>query len=328
MNKDKITGIVTITAALLLIAYVAIAMWLNEKRARNTVFVQFQEMGALQNEDVVLIRGLRVGNVASITRANERALVEIDLDEPRIFRKGSKFRNISPNIMGSRFIVIEPSKDGELAPESYVFDGEFEPGFAEVLALSDLAKQQVAIIVEFIRTLQTGDENNSPLQEKVEDIVKACEDLIVVLSDVVSSVEKQTIGALNKVGDYAMQISDAGNKINGSLGTIREQAQKGIVAAEDMLLKINGSIESLNEILTQFENSPVTAALIDKREIIDDIDSLRSSLQAFVSSIDKNGIKIFDENGKRKSMVTLKNIHPFRETARSKAKKRAAEEAK
>ena len=328
MNKDKITGVVTITAVLLLIAYVAIAMWLNERRARNTVFVQFHEMGALQNEDVVLIRGLKVGNVASITRANERALVEIDLDEPRIFRKDSKFRNISPNIMGSRFILIEPGKDGEPVPESYVFDGEFEPGFAEVLALSDVAKQQVALIVEFIRTLQTGDENNSPLQEKIEDIVKVCEDLMATLSDVVSSVEKQTVGALNKFGDYAMQISDAGSKINGSLHTIREQAQDGIATAENMLLKINSSIESLNEILTQFENSPVTAALIDKREIIDDIDSLRSSLQAFVNAIDKNGIKIFDENGKRKSMVTLKNIHPFRETARSKARKRAVEEAK
>ncbi len=328
MNRDKIIGVATITVALLLIAYVAIAMWLNEKRARNTVFVQFHEMGALQNEDVVLIRGFKVGNVASITRVNERALVEIDLDEPRVFRKDSKFKNISPNIMGSRFIVIEPGKDGELASEDYVFDGEFELGLAEVLALSNVAKQQVATIVEFIRVLQTGDEKNSPLKEKIEDIVRTCEDLIVELSVVVSSVEKQTIGALNKVSDYAEQISDASIKIDASLHTVREQAQNGITAIEDIILKINGAIEDLNGILTQFENSPVTVALLDKKDIINDIDSLRSSLQAFVSSIDRYGIKIYDENGKRKSMVSLKNIHPFRETARSKAKKRAEKEAK
>jgi len=328
MNKDKITGIVTIAAALLIIAYVAIAMWLNERRARNVVFVQFHEMGALQNEDVVLIRGLKVGNVASITRVNERALVEIDLDEPRIFRKDSKFKNISPNIMGSRFIVIEPGRNGELAPENHVFDGEFEFGLAEVLALSDVAKQQVAAIVEFVRVLQTGDENNSPLKEKIDDVVKVCEDLTTTLSDVVNSVEKQTIGALNKVNDYATQISDASVKIEGSLDTIREQAQEGIVATRDMILKINSSIESLNEILTQFENSPVTIALLDKKDIINDIEHLRSSLQSFVNSIDKYGIKIYDESGKRKSMVSLKNIHIFRETARSKAKKRAAKEAK
>jgi hypothetical protein len=62
-------------------------------------------------------------------------------------------------------------------------------------------------------------------------------------------------------------------------------------------------------------------ALLDKREIIDDIDSLRSAIQAFVGSIDRYGVKIYDENGERQSMIRLRNLHPFRETARCKAKK-------
>ncbi len=328
MNKDKITGIATIAIALLFVVYVAFAMWLSEKRARNTVLVQFHEMGSLQNEDVVVIRGLKVGNVASIKRANEKALVEIDLDEPRIFRRDTKFRNISPNIMGNRFIVIEPGREGEFAPEDYVFDGEFEAGMAEVLALSDVAKQQVAALMEFVRLLQTGDENNSSLQTKVENIIKECEDLTVALSEALNSVERQVIGALDRVGGYAGQISDASIKINSSLDTIRVQAQDGIIAVEKIVLNINTSIAKLNDILVQFENNPVTVALLDKKDIINDIDSLRSALQAFVSNIDRQGIVIYDENGKRKSMVTFKNIHLFRETARSKAKKRAEMEGK
>jgi hypothetical protein len=84
----------------------------------------------------------------------------------------------------------------------------------------------------------------------------------------------------------------------------------------------------LNDILTRLENSPVTVALLDKKDIINDLDSLMFSLQAFISSIDRKGIKVYDENGKRKSMVSLKNIHILRETARSKAKKRATQEDK
>ena len=328
MKRDKIIGIATIAAALLLIIYVAFAMWLNERRARNTVFVQFHEMGALQNEDVVLIRGLKVGNVASVKRINEKALVEIDLDEPRIFRKDTKFKNVSPNIMGSRFIVIEPGKDGEFAPEEHIFEGEFEMGIAEVLALSDLAKEQVAILMEFIRLLQTGDEKNPSLQKKVEDIMQECEDLVASLSSMISSIEKQTLGILNRAGSYVEQVSKASIQIDKTLDTIRVQAQDGIVAAEDIILKVNSTVASLNEILAQFEDNPVTVALMDKKELIDDIDSLRSALQAFIGAIDKRGIKIYDEKGKRKSMVTLKNVHIFRETARSKAKKRAEQEAK
>ncbi|MCL2260758.1 MAG: MlaD family protein [Fibromonadales bacterium] len=328
MNTDKIVGIATISVVLLIVVYVAFAMWLSEKRARNTVFVQFYEMGSLQNEDVVVIRGLAVGKVASIKRKNDKALAELDLYEPRIFRKDTKFKNISPNIMGSRFISIEPGTKGDLAPEDYVFDGEFEAGMAEVLALTDAAKEQIAILMDFVRVLYSGDENSASLQDNVESILTDCEDLLATLEKALASVDNQTMKALNKVGSYANQISDASITINKTLDTIRTQAQDAVVTMDDIIAKVNKSIAGLGKVLIEFESSPVTSALLDKKDIINDIDSLRSALQAFIGSIDGKGIKIYDEKGKRKSMITLKNLHLFRETARSKAKKRAEQEAK
>ncbi|MCL1789169.1 MAG: MlaD family protein [Fibromonadaceae bacterium] len=326
MNRDRLIGNITVAIVLLLLVYVAVAMWQNERRAHNSILVQFPEMGALQNEDIVTIRGLAIGRIARITRANEKALVEIDLDESRIFRKDTRFRNVSPDIMGSRRIAIEPGKKGEPAPKGYVFEGEFEPGFAEVLALSDVAKEQVANIMEFIRLLHTGDENNASLQSKVEEILIDCEDLVFALDKTLKTVERETMGALNKVGKYAADISDATIKIGETLDTLRVQAKDGIVSAENIISQVQSTIESLDKILTEFENSPVTIALLDEKGIINDLDSMRSALQAFIGSIDGKGIIIYDEKGKRKSMVSLKNIHPFRETARSKAKKRAAQE--
>jgi preprotein translocase subunit YajC len=328
MKGDKLIGTITIAAVLLIIIYIAFSMWRKESRARDFLLVQFPEMGSLQNEDIVTIRGLAVGHVASITRHKGKALVEIDLDEPRIFRTDTKFKNISPNIMGSRNIAIEPGISGELAAIDHIFDGEFEPGFAEILALSDFAKEQVALLMEFVRLLHVGDEENPSFQKKLEDIVDECENLIVTLSDLVSSIEKQTISALNKAGYYSEQMTDAGIKIGKTLADVRVQAKDGIESAGKMVSKINESIEELGKILTEFENSPITMALLDKKEIINDIDSLRSVLQAFVNSIDNQGVKLYDENGKRKSMISLRNIHLFRETARSKAKKRAMQESK
>jgi len=325
MNNDKIIGSITITAVLLVIAYLAFSIWQNERKARNVVFVQFSEMGALQNGDVVAIKGFSIGHIVSITKANGKALVEIGLDEPRVFRKDTRFRNVSPNIMGSRSIAVEPGKNGEPTPENYVFDGEFEPGFAEILALTDVAKKQVATLMEFVRVLHTGDEENSSLQKKVEDIMNECEELLDVLSNTINTVENQTMVALNKASYYAEQISEASNKIDKSLDTIRVQAKNGIESADKIISSVKESIDNLSKIITQFENSPITVALLDKNGIISDVDSLRSSLQAFINSIDRKGIKIYDENGKRKSMISLKNIHLIRETARSKAKKRAQE---
>jgi len=316
----------TITAALLIIVYVAFAVWRNESSANNVVLVQFNEMGALQNQNIVSIRGVQVGHVASIIRADEKALVKIVLDEPRIFRTDTKFKNVSPNIMGSRNIAVELGKNGEIAPSGYIFDGEFEPGLAEILYMTDIAKKNVASLMEFVRLLQTGDKNSMSLQKKYEEIMGECEEFVVALAEIVNSVEKQTVGALNKVGYYVGEVTDASVAIGSSVDTLRVQAQEGVKSLEGIVLKIQDAIKDLDDILIQFENSPVTVALIDKREIADDIDNLRSTLQGFIGALDNQGIKIYDEKGNRQSMVRWKNIHLLRETARSKAKKRATTE--
>ena len=290
------------------------------------VLVRFNEMGALQNQNIVSIRGFVVGHVASIVSADEKALVKIVLDEPRIFRTDTKFKNISPNIMSSRSIAVELGKNGEIAPSGYIFDGEFELGLAEILYMSDIAKKNVASLMEFIRVLSTGDENNKSLQKTYEEILEECERFVVSLAGVVNSVEKQTLGALNKVNYYVGEVTDASVRIGSSMDTLRVQAQDGIKSLENMILKIKKAIKGLDDILIQFENSPVAIAIMDNREIVDDIESLRSALQTFINTIDDQGIKIYDENGKRQSMVRLKNIHLIRETARSKAKKRAEAE--
>lgn len=308
-----------------MILYLIFAVWRNESEASNVILVRFDEMGALQPQDIVTIRGFEVGHVASIARADEKALVKIVLDEPRIFREDTKFRNVSPNIMGSRSITVEPGKNGEIAPSGYIFDGDFEPGLAEILYMTDIAKKNVASLMEFIRTLRTGSENSVSLQEKYEEIMGECEDFVAVLTGVVNSVEKQTVGALNKVSYYVDEISDASIKIGNSVDTVRIQAQDGVKTLENMVSKLKSTIDDLNEILVQFERNPVTIALMDKRDIVNDIDSLRSALQAFIGAIDNQGIKIYDEKGKRQSMVRWKNIHLVRETARSKAKRQLEE---
>jgi len=325
MFKYRVIGSMTIAVALLLVLYLSFAMWRNESEASNVILVRFDEMGALQHQDIVTIRGFEVGHVASIVRADEKALVKIVLDEPRVFRKDTKFRNVSPNIMGSRSITVEPGKNGEIAPSDYIFDGDFESGLAEILYMTDIAKKNITIIMDFIRVLHTGDENNTSLQKKYEEIMGECEEFVTVLTGVVNSVEKQTVGALNKVSYYVDEVSDVSIKIGNSVDTVRIQAQDGVKTLENMVSKLKSTIDDLNDILTQFENNPVTIALIDKREILNDIDSLRSALQAFIGAIDNQGIKIYDEKGKRQSMVRWKNIHLVRETARSKAKRQLEE---
>jgi ABC-type transporter Mla subunit MlaD len=85
MNSNKIIGSITILVILLLMVYVAFAMWQNERLSQNTVYVLFSEIGSLQNEDDVTIRGYKIGYVASITMASDSTLMAND--SIRIFKK-------------------------------------------------------------------------------------------------------------------------------------------------------------------------------------------------------------------------------------------------
>jgi preprotein translocase subunit YajC len=348
MNTDKIIGSITILVMLLFMVYVAFAMWQNERLSQNTVYVLFSEIGSLQNEDDVTIRGYKIGYVASITMASDSiiaandsirlfsdstakkkdgkrvamALVKIGLYEPFTFSRDTKFKNISPSILGSRSIEVELGKSGKRAPKDFIFNGDFEAGFAEVLALSDWAREQVALLMEMIRLLQTGDNKNPSMQKKVEEVLDECENLVNAISGLVSSVEEQAVTAVHKVNGYTDQLYDVSNVVGKSLDTIREQAIDGLASLDKMVLDIHSSVESLNNVITEFENSPIAVALLDKKEMIEDISSLISTMQTVLSSIDNKGLKLYDENGKRKSMITLKNIHFIRGNARDKAKKR------
>lgn len=354
MNIDRLIGSITIATGVLIVSIVAIAMWQNEKDSFNTVYVLFSEIGALQKEDAVTIRGYKIGHVASITMATDSiimsndslkkvsdtsavarkklrdamALVKIALYEPFSFSKDTKFKNISPSILGSRSIAIELGKSTQRIPKDYIFLGEFESGFAEVLALADVAKEQVANLMELVNLLHAGDAENTSLQYKVENILAECEEFIDVISEALNSVEKQAFGALGKIDDYVGQASDAGIEIKHTLDTIKVQAKDGIAYLEKMVLDVQDVVENLDKVLVEFENSPIKAVLLDEKNIMDDLNGLISTLQAFLGSVDGKGLKIYDEKGKRKSMVHLRNLHLIRETARSKAKKRAAEVGK
>ena len=80
---DKIIGSVTILVILLLMVYVAFAMWQNERLSQNTVYVLFSEIGSLQNEDDVTIRGFGGNRIVRAFHIQHRH--EIQKREPEHF---------------------------------------------------------------------------------------------------------------------------------------------------------------------------------------------------------------------------------------------------
>jgi ABC-type transporter Mla subunit MlaD len=320
--SDKTFGYLSFTAILVLIVGTGLLMWRSEREAGHFIQVRFQEMGSLQPEDAVTIRGFKVGRITRVERDGDSALVTAMLFEPMIFRSDSRFSNISPDIMGNRELRIEPGEKGEVMKEGHVFEGEFEPGLAEVLKLVDLAQEQVAFIMEITRMLQFGDSAHPALQGQIQNILVTAEGVIDTLTHMVAQIDKGTNATLRKVQHYAGTATQAVATINTTLDTLREAASAGIGQTRQVVLRADTLVAALSRTVRSIEEHPLTGDLLKSRALVDDIEALIATLDKVVGTIDRQGIVMLDSNGERISMVRLGNLHIFRERAASKAQKR------
>jgi ABC-type transporter Mla subunit MlaD len=317
--SDKTIGYAVFAALVLLAGGIALQMWNVQRHARDKAYVLFQELGSLQTEDPVTIRGFRVGKVSSVNWGKDGALVTIALDAPRIFRAGTLFRNENFSLMGQRRLAIEPSKSGDITAPDHIFVGEFEPGIAEAMHLMEMVKDQVLLVRDLAVLLQHGDSMQPSLPQIVETLLDEGENVTEKLHSTVRTAQPQisaTLDQVNKLSHQAIVVTrQTDSTVEHLTGTLTLRMDE----AHQFIKNIHSTLDRLDQILVQIEQHPLTGDLLYKRELVNQVESLVVTLQAVLKKVDRQGIVILDEKGERKSMVKLRNINLFGETAREKA---------
>ena len=115
--SDRALGYISLVALFGLFALIAYSMWDAHHEESSIIQVDFDELGSLQPEDQVMIRGYTVGTIGKVQWLGDRARVEIKFNEPIVIREGTQFNNINHAIMGQRRLEIIPSKTGKVLPE-------------------------------------------------------------------------------------------------------------------------------------------------------------------------------------------------------------------
>ena len=100
--SDRALGYISLVALFGLFALIAYCMWDAHHEESSIIQVDFDELGSLQPEDQVMIRGYTVGTSGKVQWLGDRARVEIKFNEPIVIREGTQFNNINHAIMGQR----------------------------------------------------------------------------------------------------------------------------------------------------------------------------------------------------------------------------------
>ncbi|MBR4558626.1 MAG: MCE family protein [Fibrobacter sp.] len=322
--SDRTLGYVSLIALIGLFAFIAYCMWEAHHEATTIIQVDFDELGTLQPEDQVVIRGYTVGTIGKVQWLGDRARVQIKFNQPIVIREGTQFNNVNYAIMGQRRLEIIPSKTGKVLPDDYIHTGNFEPGIAEILRYIDNINEQVEMVRQLIYLLSVGDSTHKSANEIIESVISGIEaslsnteHTLATLQPALNNLFKQADMASNNLLDITTQADSA-------VTTITETVNEKIALAEKALVKISDGANKTNELINSIEADSIYNKILYSSEMVDKVNKLVEKLNEIVQAIDTKGIKILDENGNPIKPFTWKNLNFIGKTAREKAKERAA----
>lgn len=326
--SDRTLGYLTILALACIFGLIAFSMWKAHQNVHQVALVDFEELGSLQPEDPVVIRGYRVGTIGKVTWLGNRSRVEIKFNNPIILREGSQFNNINYALMGQRRLEIVPSKTGKIVPADSIFQGHFEPGIAEALKLMEKVTSQIENIRKTALLLAEGDSTHQSAPEIYESAMHSVEGILENTEKNLESLTPRLNTLFSQFNKASKTISTATVQIDTTVKSAAGAVQQKLALAEQAIQSIHKVSEKSNQMITDFENSPGVSKMLNSTETIDNINILIAKLNKVIKAINTKGLDFYDENGKKIQLITWKNMNIIGKTAREKARERAAKAEK
>lgn len=326
--SDRTLGYLSIILLLMVFVVVAYSMYEAHHESTKTALVDFEELGTLQPEDQVVIRGYTVGTVGTVTWLGDRARVEIKFSEPVIIREGTRFNNVNYAIMGQRRLEIIPSKNGKVLPEDFVHSGHFEPGIAEVLRYIENVNDQMAVIRSMVHLVLEGDSSHKSAPQMLEAAMETIEGTIVNAEKMLAALQPTVNNIFAQVDTASQTLIRVTNQVDTAVKTATDAVNQKIALAEDAIRKISEGAAHTNDIITSIEQNPLTDKYLNSAETVEKLKEIIDKFYALATAINPKDIKVLDDNGNPVKLFTWKNVNLIGDRANDKARKRLEEAAK
>jgi len=222
-----------IRIGLLVAVTIAVTVWgytfmkgKNLLKASNTYLVEYQNVNELTATSPVLIRGLRVGTVASVELSEDLQSVTATLDIDRGIRlaKGTEALVVSTSIMGGKAVVLKTP--GACDGDDCHSPGDYLPGRVQGLFESLLGDSDIE---EYVEKARKGlheifgsltDSLTSP--EAASSIATSFRDIQMILANI----EGITSQLNHSMGDYDARIISTLENIDNFTGMLAENNEE------------------------------------------------------------------------------------------------------
>ena len=325
--SDRALGYISLFVFACIFGGISFGMWAAHQNVHQTAIVDFEELGSLQPEDPVVLRGYRVGTIGQVIWLKDRSRVKINFTEPLTLRAGTQFNNVNYALMGQRRLEIIPSKTGEVMPENHVFKGHFEPGIAETLRLIENVNTQLEAVQKTILLLAQGDSTHKSAPEIYEEAMHSIEDIFAHTEKTVGALAPKLNKLFKQVNSSSKALTETALQADTAIKTVTVVANEKISLVDSVVISLTENAQKTNQIITDIEKGIDSETLLQSKELVENINNIIKGLNKVVMAIDTKNFGFKDKDGNKIKLITWKNMNIVGETAREKARKRM-EEAK
>lgn len=244
--KARAVGYGTILLVLVLLGAFVWRLWFMTRKGHEHILLRFEGsgdlIGALQPDDPVLVRGVDVGQVQTISQSPGGVHVLVRFWQHREVFQDAIAVNTSHSLMGQRVIDLDPGRDSiHPLPRDATVPGYFDPGVAETMSQIYKVLDAVIAVRKTIVTMVAGDEHNQAMYQKVLNILQGVDRLLQGL--------EAASRAADRGGPLLSRVSTGTRAITVQLPGIQRDLAKALSGTDSALIVAAGALKSIQPLL-------------------------------------------------------------------------------
>jgi len=260
-ESDRKLGYVLLCILLAVCVGIGVAAGYIIQHPRHERIVSFSQIGNLNPDDPVYIRGVRTGTICAIEWQPRQVLVHVTETQPFELHAGYHIDNIDNGTMGDRILMIT---DGStLAPAINANDtlyGLFHPGISEVIGQTQKLCAAVDSLCAVSSRMRNGSRGHASLITATKTIIRTTDSVSRSVSQALARISTTIPPALDSLTYMLDSAAKTSRRAAATMPVILSGVDTGMVKLGSTLDYITALADKVSSLTSALEKHPLFAA--------------------------------------------------------------------
>ena len=291
----------------------------------NTYYAYYDQVGGIQPASYVMIYGVKVGTVMSVTLDEDPAKgveVELSVDKRYKLPIDSKAKIFNDGLMGGKAVEIIYGQSSEIIPNGGNIEAAKSTDLMEIAGseMENLLAKVTTIMDNLTTTLESVNTLMAQNTENITSIVSNVDGLTGNANAMLAKERAHLEEALESLGKFSKSLGDNSEQISNIIANLETFSSQ--LAQSDLVAEVESAVAQLNTVLQAVGNKDGSVGkMLSDGELYANLAAASENLSDLLADLKENpsryiNVSVFGSNPQKKV-----------EKAKAKAEKRAIKRA-